>query len=49
MKRGTKVKTWISPEIGQVIGYNKHTRTVTVVYPGSKVHTELPETMCTTV
>ncbi len=49
MKRGTKVRTWISSEIGQVIGYNKQTCTVTVVYPSSKVHAELPETMCVAI
>lgn len=47
MKKGTKVKTWLSDEVGTVVDYNPHTNEVTVKYNGSAGVCVCPLGMCT--
>lgn len=49
MKKGAKVKTWLSDEVGTVVDYNPHTGEVTVKYKGSAGVCVCPLTMCTFV
>ena len=49
MKNGTKVKTWLSDEVGTVVDYNPHTNEVTVKYKGSAGICVCPLAMCTLV
>lgn len=36
LKKGDKVKTWISTKIGEVVDYNEQTQQVTVKTKGSR-------------
>lgn len=46
MKKGDKVKTWISNEIATVIKVNTRTKEVTVKFRGQKWDAVMPELMC---
>lgn len=47
MKKGIKVKTWLSEEIGTIVDYNPQTNEVTVKYSGSTGVYVCPLGMCT--
>lgn len=49
MKKGTKVKTWISQKVGTVVKYNSNTNEVTVKYKGIKGYDVLPASMCSKI
>lgn len=46
MKKGTKVKTWLSNQVGTVVGFNPHTNEVTVKYKGISGMSVIPVSMC---